>query len=49
MTVFIPTYVSLIILIVLAYLIYLIYKNNDNKESLIDDINNIFWAKINRI
>ncbi|KOM96135.1 NdvB [Clostridium botulinum] len=45
MTVFIPICVSLIILIVLIYLIYLIYKNNDNKESLIDDINNIFLGE----
>ncbi len=37
MTVFIPICVSLIILT------YLIYKNSDSKESLIDDINNIFF------
>ncbi|MCW6066350.1 hypothetical protein, partial [Clostridium sporogenes] len=39
MTVFIPICVSLIILT------YLIYKNSDSKESLIDDINNIFFSE----
>ncbi|WP_409069019.1 GH36-type glycosyl hydrolase domain-containing protein [Clostridium sp. FAM 1755] len=42
MTVFIPIFISLIVIIIL---IYLIYRNRENKESLIDDINNIFFSE----
>ncbi|MCR1934322.1 GH36-type glycosyl hydrolase domain-containing protein [Clostridium tepidum] len=42
MTVFIPIFISLVVIMIL---IYLIYKNRDNKESLIDDINNIFFSE----
>ncbi|MDS1004284.1 glucoamylase family protein [Clostridium sporogenes] len=42
MTVFIPIFISLIVIIIL---IYLIYKSRENKESLIDDINNIFFSE----
>ncbi|MGO5066566.1 cyclic beta 1-2 glucan synthetase [Clostridium sporogenes] len=42
MTVFIPIFISLIVIIIL---IYLIYKSRENKEGLIDDINNIFFSE----